>query len=430
MDPIAHITLDSLKLELRSYYAALAVVVDDCFEAGAGDRMLGVDSQSSGFRFERLDIDRSRLGALLPTWYRYAYEGVLSAGYSPQQFFRADGAFERLGDLLTVFGKDNVYLTDAHESCGVDNPPAGHLADLAARLGARASLDTGCDMTLQEIALLADMNERSVRNATTIEGTARLEVRADGRVVHAEALGWLAGRRGFKPTDQRVMTPDLLPSDLLDVEIPIFVTTRLRRVYDERAQSSVGGEGWLASASLDAGIPIARIQELCELPLKIHPRECAALARAMCIDPHWFTLQVMSALYPEPIDMLLNPRHWRNVARTTEEEMEPGSLDAVTITLTPAMLKHGYVDIPMSAKKLFPNCEFGSREREGQGGQVEFLFGMQRVMTDIRQKSQQTLSPRKRFTAWLNTELGAKPGDRIRIDRIGDSQFRMSHQSV
>lgn len=48
-------------------------------------------------------------------------------------------------------------------------------------------------------------------------------------------------------------------------------------------------------------------------------------------------------------------------------------------------------------------------------------------MTDIRKKSEKTISPRRRFTSWLNTELGAKPGDRIRIEKVNERTFSLNH---
>lgn len=94
-----------------------------------------------------------------------------------------------------------------------------------------------------------------------------------------------------------------------------------------------------------------------------------------------------------------------------------------TLTLTQAMLDNGHIDLPMSAKHLFPSDSFGSRAKNDTGAPVEIRFGSHRAMTDIRIKSSKTFSPRRRVYRWLNTDLRAQPGDQIRIDKLDDRVF-------
>jgi hypothetical protein len=58
-------------------------------------------------------------------------------------------------------------------------------------------------LNLKEVAVLAQMHEKSVRNATQPTAPDRLHTRKDGSrtvVDSPEALRWLKGRRQFKPT--------------------------------------------------------------------------------------------------------------------------------------------------------------------------------------------------------------------------------------
>ncbi len=58
-------------------------------------------------------------------------------------------------------------------------------------------------LTLRDIALLANMSEKSVRNATFEQGGKGLRVERDRELFYVkpeEALRWLRGRRGFKET--------------------------------------------------------------------------------------------------------------------------------------------------------------------------------------------------------------------------------------
>ncbi|MBA1148273.1 hypothetical protein H0Z60_14550 [Ectothiorhodospiraceae bacterium WFHF3C12] len=78
---------------------------------------------------------------------------------------------------------------------------------------ARLKLDAGndiveeflmpTDLTLREVAVLAGMTERSVRNATLASAKDRLKTFQSGSSVYVdarEALRWLRGRRGFVET--------------------------------------------------------------------------------------------------------------------------------------------------------------------------------------------------------------------------------------
>ena len=86
-----------------------------------------------------------------------------------------------------------------------------------------------------------------------------------------------------------------------------------------------------------------------------------------------------------------------------------------------------WADLPAAAKDLFPSISMGSRKEGDTGSEVELIYGSHRALTDIRVKSGKTISPRKRFSAWLNTELGARPGDRIRVEKTGERQYTLTH---
>ena len=82
-------------------------------------------------------------------------------------------------------------------------------------------------LTLSEVALLADMDERSVRNAANPKVNDPLKTESVGKrslVTPQEAKRWLAGRKGFVPTnfrtnvENKVVNKEIsLPSDLFDL---------------------------------------------------------------------------------------------------------------------------------------------------------------------------------------------------------------------
>jgi len=113
-------------------------------------------------------------------------------------------------DILT-----GIHFTSLREN------PAALLDQLIELVEARACLDGGQDRDEPQVALLADMSERSVRNALSLEGPAGLRSkRADARdgekrtlIENQEAKRWLAGRRSFRPT-KRSWVSETSPSEL------------------------------------------------------------------------------------------------------------------------------------------------------------------------------------------------------------------------
>jgi len=426
--------LAALERELACYYGGLAVLLEECFAKGAGVRALGLTERQGYVRLaSSVDVKVTAIGRMLPVWIRYAYEGVVSAGYGSNAMdTHAEGSLERLRDMLHLLRKDDPYFElclDAAQSDMSDAVSFGGLEDLSARVTARHELDIGLDLTPQQLALLANMSERSVRNAML--GSGDLKANANGMIDNAEAARWLKGRRGFVLSTRRQFPSDSLQiPDALDyVEIPPFIRLRLRTLWSSSegnapSKSDPRYPEWVVEASRHSGLSPAQILESCELPLAVRPHECGQWAIALQVDRVWFTHQIMSALFPEQVDMLLNPGAWQPAKQS---EVPDQAITTITITLSQAMLLHGYLDMPSSATAMFPADSLGTRNEGDTGTSVFLEYGTHRSETDIRVKSAKTISPRKRFGAWLNEELNARVGDRIRIERIGDRQYKLSH---
>jgi hypothetical protein len=343
----------------------------------------------------------------------------------------AGGSLEHLRDMLHLLRTDDPYFElclSAAQSDLAEEVEFGGLADLSERVTPRHHLDTGADLSAAQLALLANMNERSVRNAMLAGGD--LKADANGNVDNAEGRRWLQGRRGFVATTRREFPGDAmqLPEALDAVEIPTFIDRRLRALWgqgDTETPSHADERfpGWVLQASETSGLAPERVLAGCLLPLDVRPQDCEAWAKALRVERVWFTHQVMSALFPEQVDMLLNPSAWQ-----APQPQAPGSTSAVTVTLTRAMLLHGYIDMPASASAMFPPDSMGTRHEGETGAPVLFLYGPHRAETDVRVKSSKTISPRKRFGAWLD-ELNARAGDRIRIEKTGEREYTLSHIS-
>lgn len=427
-------SLDALKKELALYYGAIAVMLEQCYRPTAGMRMLGLNEDEWATNgSDAIDVGATEIGKMLPVWYRYAYEGILSAGYSLSDVnTHDDGPLERLRDMIELLDHDDGYfiecLNAALPRSGGIEPGAGALANLGKHIVARSELDSGRDLALDQLVVLAKMNERSVRNAMVPGG--ELQANDRGEVPNQIARNWLNGRRGFVPTvfKEAVGASTADVPDVLDmVELPPFVESRLQSLWKsneiDHDDAAHPFERWVGRAARECGLPAARIWAASHLPFDIRPDEVPALARALRVDPVWLNHQVMSALFPDQVDMLLNPKVWA----TPHERVQPQTTQAITVTLTEGMLTHGYIDLPVAAKDLFPSISMGSRKEGDTGSEVELIYGSHRALTDIRVKSGKTISPRKRFSAWLNTELGARPGDRIRVEKTGERQYTLTH---
>jgi hypothetical protein len=422
----------SLEQELACYYAGIAVLLEECYARGAGVRALGLRERSDYVRLApEIDVKTTDIGRLLPVWARYAYEGVIGAGYGPDDMDACEGSLERLSDMLHLLRDDDPYFQLCLEAAEMDLSASvefGGLKDLVERVAARHALDMGGRLNAAALALLSNMSERSVRNAMLAGGD--LEANSEGYVENAEALRWLHGRRGFVPTTKRLFPIDTneLPDALDAVEIPPFIYRRLKAVWgqadsQESTQFDARYPAWVMQAAHDSGVPPERILAGCELPLDIRPADCDMWAKALRVDRVWLTHQVLSAMFAEQVDMLLNPQAWT----APQNDVQKAITSAVTITLTRAMLEHGYVDMPASASSMFPDDSMGSRKEGDTGMSVVFFYGSHRAETDIRIKSSKTISPRKRFGAWLNDELNAREGDRIRIEKTGEREYTLSH---
>lgn len=437
MADIKRPTFAQVQREVTAYALALAVLVDECVERGAGKRMLGLgEDESLRDVIDRFDPTRIRMARHLSVYYEYAYDARVPAGHA-ENVDPYTNLAEHLRDFSGMFGPDANYFDLCLDVVGLDpNTETGFLADMISRWEARHSLDDGSELSITQLALLADMNERSVRNAASLDGEARLTLKPDQMVSNGEARRWLAGRRGFRPTDVRELRDDsdMTDEQLSPAEIPAFVARRLLVL-----SGGTGLDEWLQKGILDGsfesaipeyvekeansvGLTPRALARAMHLPLQIAPGDCEAIARAIRVDPVWFTLQVMQALYPKPMDMILNPTAYRR----EEGPSLSAPISEIEIELSDAMIQHGYLDFPSTAKALFPEDCFAARAGDDRGTAIELRYDEHTVQTDIRQKSDRLISPRKRFSGWLKTQTTARPGDHVKLRKVAERSFELS----
>jgi hypothetical protein len=436
--------------ELSIKFGSIGVLLNEMYRHGAGDRLFDIPELHEPSCFSNhIDVSSTIIGRHLPIFYAYAYDGVVLPGHERTVDLSGGSSAEMLSDFVELFARQTYYMELAEDTAaGGADFVLGGLQDMIERMRARHWLDSEYSLSIAHLALLANMNERSVKNATSALGKSRLALNASGEVDHSVAIQWLSERagRGFTPTRRVQFPSEGAESEVqLDaIEIPAFIADRLRARFGAEALKAWQRDIDACSNYTEvqsAGFRITeQAAELAQLdrkeiasatmyPLAIPPRNCGGLAKALGVDPTWFTLQVMRALYPQEMDMVLNPSHYRTPLRSAEAE--PGALDAIEIVLTASMITHGYLDMPTYAKALFPSDCFSAPQGDAPPTTVIIQYGMdQKVETEIQVKSEKTISLRKRFTAWLQSELHAQPGDRVRVERKAERVYALRFQPV
>lgn len=185
--------------------------VRDCMDGigqGLGN-IAGLDIDQSSTNGKQYRLKSARLCRIAEVLYDYAVEGVWP---DTDRVGEGEHLDDIVGDMAFLSGTARV----AAELYGSEVPTFLEkllgMALLRTQLYANvegleldyATLATDLSpLTLQHVAILAQMTEKAVRNATQPTAKDRLEtikVGAKTMVTHEEALRWLSNRRNFKPT--------------------------------------------------------------------------------------------------------------------------------------------------------------------------------------------------------------------------------------
>ena len=90
--------------------------------------------------------------------------------------------------------------------------------------------EPGGYLTFHELSLLADMDERSVRNAANPKLQEPLVTKNFGRrtlIAIDDARRWLAGRKGFVPTQGAPAEPQIAAPQLSTLTVPYEIVARV-----------------------------------------------------------------------------------------------------------------------------------------------------------------------------------------------------------
>lgn len=190
------------------YFATLTQVVP-IFESvfsvrGIWEQITGLDeTESYPFSDKKVrqyvaeKIRASNAWKLLSELYDYAVEGIQPDGLD--------------GTSIVINGAEVLSLIDTE-----NYSPSNAWSRIVKMGDGRYAVDDGMDVELEKLALLANVDERTVRNAVS---AGELQARKEGSIAFVEngsARAWLSGRRGYKPTKPSSNSP----ADLAEISTP------------------------------------------------------------------------------------------------------------------------------------------------------------------------------------------------------------------
>lgn len=211
-------TKEDLQRELREFMLTFAKSIERVFGQNCGGAMVGVPGTSSfDLETEQIQVHGSVLWGTLMAMYEYGVLGrhgglygdghILDGPESDVELF-----LRGLDSLSQYLGEDDgevprLALRTAQTAV------ARHILDGGVRYSLSNDDDRGEEcgyLSFEELALLANMDERSVRNAANPKLPDALVTTSFGRrtlIAVEDANRWLAGRKGFVPTTRESPVP-------------------------------------------------------------------------------------------------------------------------------------------------------------------------------------------------------------------------------
>lgn len=233
---------EDVQAELRKFMVGFARSIERMYGNNSGGGLLGHPGKSaSDIDFEDARIEDSDLWFGVTRMYDYGIRGIRLANAI------RDVDVPESDVEMFFLAIDNGWMELYLQEDGA------HLPRLSIRTAqtaiARVVLDGGVRYTLPgdvheesgyltigEVALLADMDERSVRNAANPKLPDRLVTKNFGRrtlVDIHDARRWLTGRKGFVPTKDFVPPPAPSGPEYTEVSMPHDLCSRLDHFANE-----------------------------------------------------------------------------------------------------------------------------------------------------------------------------------------------------
>lgn len=267
---------------------------------GYGDAHLAAEKEA------KEHLRRNRAWLLASALYDYAVDGIDPAS-------RKDSVSDHPDALVIDAGEVIALLT------GEEDTPLQAWHEIVMMGDGRFSLDQGEGIREDRLALLANVDLRTVRNA--ISSGALVSSKEDGPYIGSDAArAWLMGRKGFKPT---VVASDTALK-IADVQTPASFGGLLRQQRMDREQQLANAAVPTPALLLDA-YPGLTKKMLAEVEAGVF-RLALSLTRPLAdyydIDRDAFLDCVMRVFFPDELEALTRAKkgHLNLVARSDSAE--------------------------------------------------------------------------------------------------------------
>jgi hypothetical protein len=236
----------------------------------------------------RLRTNRSWL--LVSEMYDYAVDGVSRAGMKDSPSGAEDSLVIEAGEVIAL-------LT------GEESRPDAEWHQIVKMADGRFALADGMSLDVERLALLANVDVRTVRNAIS-SGALPAD---DGLISCSDARAWLLGRKGFKPTvyahEDGWALPEVASAEQFGA---LLRQCRIRRAQQVTTDAEAVRDPLVAEQLLDAypGITHEMLREVeagvFRLPLNL----VTPLADFYGLPREEFLLCVMRVFFPEQLSVL------------------------------------------------------------------------------------------------------------------------------
>ena len=433
-------SLESIRNQVVCSLYCLAHTLDLQLRSGAGASMLGLSSLHGVATWPSycdFDLNLVDLADPLETIYHYAYLGELSSVRISDDVEEGSlGRLVALHDLVHqtwLIARNEGDVQDCHGDPGEYGSGFTGMIKLAK---ARYQIDYSPDVSIDDIATLAGIDERSVRNALyatddSVLVTFRKQSQFQSgeqelRVKKSEALRWLR-QRNFLETTRIGSFGNIPKATLGKKQLMPFLRERLQEFFSVENGSTpeeVSNYRYeCAGGSLGLGADETKALFECSVET-LTAEDCHLLAHMIYLDFDWLLTQVEKATGKT---LVLDPRKIEAIRPTRSQSPMDEAAGTLDIGLTDAGIRNGYFNIDRRyADRFFPSDVFGDRGA-GQTGKPISLYHDSKgspYVTDLRVKSDLWVSPRKRFSAYF-TAHKSKAGDRIRFKKHGDRSYEL-----
>lgn len=433
-------TLQNVRTSAAAMLYCLAHTLNLQVRQGGGSALLCLEPSLAVDEWPAYqDFDLSCIDSMkgLETVYRYGAYGE-TEGFISDDF--EEGSLGCLNSLFEFVDSSALIQSNWDDIADAQGPHdnGATLRRIVELAMARYQLDYARHVGLPQLALLADLNERSVRNALHASGESMLAATRDERgnliVEKSEALRWLRSRRNFKETVRIGSWGSALPEELTEEEIMPFLQKRLEERFSVAHLQNVlslsddeAANARFDNAGNSCGMLGEQVRRLFEQSIdELSPDDCPQIAQILLIDKAWLTTQLMRARFPDAMKEIAPGRPVPAERSESPFNEVEGTLEVV---LTDAGIRNGYFDIERRyADRFFPSDCFGSRGGDQKAKEVALHHELKNspYMTDMRVKSEALVSPRKRFSAYF-TAHSAKAGDVIQIKRISERRYELTY---